>query len=107
MRRLPLRALLATAALAACALGWAASADASPAVRAKAERLQVAALVESRPQAVADQSATREADPVRTSDGSRADSRPNGNANAAFLAAFVLAGVTAVLVVAASRVSSG
>ena len=105
MRRRPLRALLATAALAACALGWAASAHASPAVLAKAERLRVAAPVES--EAVADQSTGREADPVRTADGSRADSRPNGNANAAFLAAFVLAGVTLMLVVAASRVSSG
>jgi hypothetical protein len=107
MRRLSLRALLATAALAACALGWAASASAGPAVLAKPEHVRVAAPVEGDPSAVADRSAASEAQPVRTDDVSRGDSRPNGSASAAFLAAFLLAGVTAVLVVAASRVSSG
>jgi hypothetical protein len=107
MRRLSLRALLATAALAACALGWAAAAHASPAVLAQAEHLRVAAPAESDPSTVADRSAAPEAQPVRTDEDIRGDSRPNGSASAAFLAAFLLAGVTAVLVVAASRVSSG
>jgi hypothetical protein len=54
-----------------------------------------------------DEGSIRYLDAAPTTDRSPADSRPNGSASAAFLAAFLLAGVTAVLVVAASRVSSG
>jgi hypothetical protein len=89
---------LATAVLAACALGWAA-----PAFATNAKGQPVVELVQN-DHGVADQGSSA---PVRTDDDSRADSRPNGSASAAFLAAFLLAGVTAVLVVAASRVSSG
>jgi hypothetical protein len=81
-----------------CALGFSASADASPA------RLTTVA---REPVVATDQSSTREPGPARRADGSRADAGPNGRANAAFMAAFVLAGVAAVLVAASSRVSSG
>jgi hypothetical protein len=112
MRRLHLRALLLTAVLAACVLGWSASADARPwvddgdAIVAAVDPDTPIVVLDGRNDAV-EQSSIREVQPAPVSDSSRAGSRPNGNANAAFLAAFVLAGVAAVLVAAASRVSSG
>jgi len=54
-----------------------------------------------------EQSLTRYQGPARAADRSRTDVGPNGRASAAFMAAFLLAGVAAVLVAAASRVSSG
>ena len=111
MRRFRLRALLVTAALGACVLGWSASAEARPLVGAGDA---IAAAVEpDTPVVVFEQDgaveevSAREVQPAPVTDDSRAGSRPNGNASAAFIAAFVLAGVAAVLVAAASRVSSG
>jgi hypothetical protein len=105
MRRLPLRALPATA-LAACALGFAASADASPTQLTTVAREPIVVIQNDAGADVA-QSSIRDVDTAPASDGSRADSHPNGRASAALMAAFVLAGVAAVLVAAASRVSSG
>ena len=112
MRRFRLRALLVTAALAACVLGWSASAAARPLI---GEGDAIAAAVEPDTPVVvfegqdgaAEEVSVREVQPAPVTDDSRAGSRPNGNASAAFIAAFVLAGVAAVLVAAASRVSSG
>jgi hypothetical protein len=112
MRRHPLRALLVTAVLVGCVLGWSASAEArglagdGKAIAAAVDPDTPLVVLESRDGEVA-QTAVRELQPARASDDSRAGSRQNGNANAAFIAAFVLAGVAAVLIAAASRVSSG
>jgi hypothetical protein len=112
MRQLPLQALLLTAVLAACVLGWSAPADARAlagdghAIAAAVDPDTPVVVFDGR-DAEVEQSSIREVQPAPVSDSSRADSRPNGHANAAFLAAFVLAGVAAVLVAAASRVSSG
>ena len=100
-----------TAVLAACVLGWSASADARPLV---GDGGAIAAALDPDTRVVvydgrdgeAERSSIREVQPAPVSDSSRAE-RTNGNASAAFIAAFVLAGVAAVLVAAASRVSSG
>jgi hypothetical protein len=97
-----LRALLATAVLAASALAWAAPASASPVQDTNAEPV-----VALDARAGVDQSSARSLEPAPARDGSPTDPRRNGSASAAFLAAFVLAAVVAVLVVAASRVGSG
>jgi hypothetical protein len=103
------RALLATAVLAACALGWAVRADASPAQLTKAEgmALDQAVSPDSRDGGV-DRSSIVDVAPKRASESSRAgaSSTDSGRAGAALLAAFLLAGVVAVLVAAASRVRS-
>jgi hypothetical protein len=120
MRRLSFaRALLATAVLAAWALGWAAWADASPAQLTKAEREPdaITASVDPGKQRVValdvrdgevDQSSIRDVAPPSVTDRSRAGSGSDarGRASAAFLAAFLLAGAVVALVAAASRVRS-
>jgi hypothetical protein len=102
-------ALLATAVLAAWALGCAARADASPGPTTTAERVALDRAVSpyTRDDEV-DRSSNLDAVSLLASEGERtgAGSANPGSASAALVAAFLLAGVVAVLVAAATRVRS-
>ncbi len=112
--------LLATAVLAACALGWTASADASTTQFThhrveKAEALATSVeLDRQRVVSVDDRGGEVDRSSIRSLDTPRASESPqtrpaangNGRASAAFLAAFLLAGAVVVLIAVASRVRS-
>ena len=115
MRRLPLtQVLLLTAVLAAWASGAAA---ASADVRVQNTATITASVDHDRQRPISfdaregavDQSSIRSLDPVRASESTSSgdpDSHGKGRASAALAAAFLLAGVVALLIAAATRVRS-